>query len=188
MKRIMIIGISCSLLFSACKNATAHSKGKKQVTQSVYKCLPCGYDCDTIQFSGPGNCPHCQMELVKKESITHHDIEPYAICNLSEEEVLFLDVRTPEEFNGKAEEKFGAIKGAINIPVQELEKRMKELNAYQHKKIIVYCSHSHRSPRASYLLTKSGFTDISNMLGGMSVWKDKVKDNLCNQRFYQNQP
>lgn len=187
MIRILLISICCSLLLSACKNATAHSDSKKQMTAAAYKCLPCGYDCDTILFDGPGTCPHCKMELVKKESITHQDIEPAGICGLSGEDVVFLDVRTPEEFNGKAAEKFGAIKGAINIPVQELEKRIKELDVFRHKKIVVYCSHSHRSPRASYLLTRNGFAQISNMLGGMSVWQEQVKDPGCNQRYYQNQ-
>ena len=187
MIRILLTCICCSLLLNACKNATAHSDEKKQLTEVLYKCLPCGYDCDTILFRKPGNCPHCKMELVKKESITHQDIQPAEICGLSGQEVLYLDVRTPEEFNGTAAEKFGAIKDAINIPVQELEKRIKELDAFRHKKIVVYCSHSHRSPRACYLLTKSGFTGITNMLGGMSVWKEQVRDAGCSQNFYQNQ-
>lgn len=187
MIRILFISICCSFVLIACKNATAHTEGKTKVKAPSYKCLPCGYNCDTILFDGPGSCPHCKMELVKKESITHQDIQPAGICSLNDGEVVFLDVRTPEEFNGTATEKFGAIKGAINIPVQELEKRIKELDAFRHKKIVVYCSHSHRSPRASYLLTQNGFTNISNMLGGMSVWKEQVRDAGCNQNFYQNQ-
>ena len=159
MIRILLTCICCSLLLNACKNATAHSDEKKQLTEA----------------------------LVKKESITHQDIQPAEICGLSGQEVLYLDVRTPEEFNGTAAEKFGAIKDAINIPVQELEKRIKELDAFRHKKIVVYCSLSHRSPRACYLLTKSGFTGITNMLGGMSVWKEQVRDAGCSQNFYQNQ-
>lgn len=187
MIRILLFTICCSFVWNACKNATAHSDEKKEITEVPYKCLPCGYGCDTILFDAPGNCPHCKMELVKKESIRHQDIQPAGICSLSGEDVVFLDVRTPEEFNGTAAEKFGAIKGAINIPVQELEQRIKELDAYRNKKIVVYCSHSHRSPMASYLLTENGFTNISNMLGGMSVWQEQVKDASCNQRYYQNQ-
>ncbi|MBP8244119.1 MAG: rhodanese-like domain-containing protein [Chitinophagaceae bacterium] len=187
MIRLLLISVCGCLILIACKNATAHTEGKKQVKAGFFKCLPCGYNCDTILFDGPGSCPHCKMELVKKESIRHQDIQPAGICSLSGEDVVFLDVRTPEEFNGTAAEKFGAIKGAINIPVQELEQRIKELDAYRNKKIVVYCSHSNRSPMASYLLTENGFTNISNMLGGMSVWQEQVKDASCNQRYYQNQ-
>ena len=109
------------------------------------------------------------------------------MCSLNEKNVVFLDVRTMAEFNGTAPDKFGAIKNAINIPVQELESRMSELEKYKDKEIIVYCSHSHRSPRASYMLTQNGFKKVTNMLGGMSVWKEQVKKNECNERLYQQQ-
>jgi rhodanese-related sulfurtransferase len=109
------------------------------------------------------------------------------MCALKEKSVVFLDVRTPAEFNGTAEDKFGAIKNAINIPVQELESRINELEKYKDKEIIVYCSHSHRSPRASYMLTQRGFKKVTNMLGGMSVWKELVKQNDCNERLYKPQ-
>jgi rhodanese-related sulfurtransferase len=109
------------------------------------------------------------------------------MCSLDEKNVVFLDVRTPAEFNGNANDKFGAIKNAINIPVQELETRMNELGKYKDKEIIVYCSHSRRSPRASYMLTQNGFKKVTNMLGGMSVWKEQVKKNDCNERLFQQQ-
>ena len=94
-------------------------------------------------------------------------------------EVLFINTK---EFTVK-----WGTKNAINIPVQELEKRMNELEKYKDKEIIVYCSHSHRSPRASYMLTQNGFKKVTNMLGGMSVWKDQVKKNDCNERLYKQQ-
>jgi len=127
------------------------------------------------------------MALVDRSTIVHKNIQPDKMCSLNEKNIVFLDVRTPAEFNGIAEDKFGAIKNAINIPVQELETRIKELEKYKDKEIIVYCSHSHRSPRASYMLTQNGFKNVTNMLGGMSVWKDLVKQNDCNERLYKQQ-
>jgi len=127
------------------------------------------------------------MQMVDKSTIIHKNIQPDKMCSLNEKEVFFLDVRTPAEFNGTAREKFGAIKNAINIPVQELEARMNELEKYKTKEIVVYCSHSHRSPRASYMLTQKGFTNITNMLGGMSVWHNNVKDKACTAKLYVNQ-
>jgi len=47
------------------------------------------------------------------------------------------------------------------------------LAPYKEKEIIVYCSHSHRSPQACYILTQNGFSNVTNMNGGMSVMKDK---------------
>ena len=152
-----------------------------------YVCTPCGSDFDTILSSRIGTCNHCNMALVDKSTITHKNIRPEQVCSLDEKKVLFLDVRTPAEFNGTAEDKFGAIKNAINIPVQELDARMNELEKYKDREIVVYCSHSHRSPRASYMLTQKGFKHVTNMLGGMSVWQAMVKEKKCNAKLYIRQ-
>lgn len=84
-----------------------------------------------------------------------------------------LDVRTKEELAGKAEPNFGTLKNAINIPVQELETKIASIQSMKNKAIIVFCSHSHRSPRASYILTQNGFKNVTNMAGGMSVFTSK---------------
>ena len=152
-----------------------------------YACTPCGSGCDTIVHAKPGKCSHCNMGLVDKSTIVHKDIQPDKMCSLDEKTVVFLDVRTPAEFNGMAKDKFGAIKNAVNIPIGELEARMNELEKFKDKEIVVYCSHSHRSPRASYMLTQNGFTKVTNMLGGMSVWKEQVKKNDCHERLYKPQ-
>lgn len=143
--------------------------------QKPYSCIPCGYDCDKEQFDKPGKCPHCQMELVLRSTIRFKSIEPSEICNYIKLNpgVLLLDVRTKEEYDGKAEPNFGTLKNAINIPIQELEARIAELSKYKKSDIVVFCSHSHRSPRASYILGKYGFKKVSNMSGGMSVLKDR---------------
>ena len=181
--------IPIGLLMSAVLITCLYSFSNKQESLGTikYSCLPCGSGCDSAVFDKPGTCRHCSMKLVDRSTIVHKDIEPDKICLLNEKDVVFLDVRTPAEFNGTANDKFGAIKNAINIPVQELEKRMNELEKYKDKEIVVYCSHSHRSPRASYMLTQNGFTKVTNMLGGMSVWKAQVKKNDCNERLYQQQ-
>lgn len=136
-----------------------------------YQCLPCGSNCDKRRFDASGECPDCGMKLVEAATVTFGTVEPADICRYIKEHpgVVLLDVRTKNEFEGKADPNYGALKGAFNIPIQELESRMGELAAFKEKEIIVYCSHSHRSPRASYLLTQNGFTQVKNMAGGMSV-------------------
>ncbi len=57
-------------------------------------------------------------------------------------------MRTKEEFDGKADD-YGTIKNAINIAVQQLENRISELSSFKDKEVVVYCSHSRRSPRAA---------------------------------------
>jgi len=141
----------------------------------LFQCTPCGSDCDTLTFSNSGKCPHCRMDLVKKPPVEMKSIRPSEICGYLKKNpgVMLLDVRTKEEFEGKGTPDFGTLKGAVNIPIQQLEARLGELAGFKEKEIIVYCSHSQRSPRAAYLLLKKGFAKVTNMAGGMSTMKDK---------------
>lgn len=142
-----------------------------------YSCTPCGQSCDKEVYPANGICSHCQMPLVKMSAINFKTIEPSEICNYISRnpKVILLDVRTKDEFEGKVEPRLGRLKNAINLPIQELEAKIALLAAYKDKEIIVYCSRSHRSPRASYILTKNGFKNVTNMAGGMSV----MRDNSC---------
>lgn len=79
-------------------------------------------------------------------------------------EVFILDVRTREEYNESH------INGSTLIPVQELDTRFKELP--RDKKILVYCRTGSRSATASEILVKNGFTQIYNMQGGVTAWKN----------------
>ncbi len=79
-------------------------------------------------------------------------------------EVFILDVRTREEYNESH------INGSTLIPVQELDIRFKELP--RDKKILVYCRTGGRSVIASEILVKNGFTQIYNMQGGITGWKN----------------
>ncbi len=110
------------------------------------------------------------MELVKSASIIFKSIDPASICDYikSHPNAILLDVRTKKEFEGKSTPDYGTLQNAINIPIQELEKRINEIKSYKDREIIVYCSHSRRSPRASYMLTQNGFSNVVNMSGGMS--------------------
>lgn len=77
-----------------------------------------------------------------------------------------LDVRTPQEF---AE---GHVPGATNIPVQELEARIAELDAYKDQDIDVICRSGSRSSSATKTLRGSGFARASNVRGGTMAWID----------------
>lgn len=185
---IVVISTVC---LQYCTSSTVQPKEANSTSEFIeqYTCLPCGSSCDTILATSPGgSCKHCMMEMVKKSSIVHGNVMPqdlYAhILKANSSNVLLLDVRTAEEFNGTAPDKFGRLKNAINIPVQELETRIKELDTYKNKEIIVYCSHSHRSPQASYLLTQNGFKKVTNLQHGMHMWKATVKDKESNDSLF----
>jgi rhodanese-related sulfurtransferase len=73
-----------------------------------------------------------------------------------------LDVRSPEEYA------HGHLPGAINIPVQELDRRLAEVGPADHD-LVVYCRSGHRSGRATEILRQHGFTKVHN-LGPMTAW------------------
>jgi rhodanese-related sulfurtransferase len=79
--------------------------------------------------------------------------------------VVLLDVRTEGEFSGP----LGHLRGAILIPVQELEERVGELEQFRGRTIIAYCRTGNRSGFATTFLRERGFT-AWNMAGGMVRW------------------
>ncbi|WP_338451067.1 rhodanese-like domain-containing protein [Niallia oryzisoli] len=82
---------------------------------------------------------------------------------LKDKNKQFVDVRTPGEFKGSH------IKEFRNIPLQQLaQKCEKELS--KDKEVVVICQSGMRSQKASKFLTKSGFTKVTNVKGGMSAW------------------
>jgi rhodanese-related sulfurtransferase len=154
-------------------------------SQTQYVCPPCG-DCDTAVYSSPGKCPACGMELIDKELVKHTNITIEHVCEIvkNNKNVVLLDVRSKEEFEGRHETRpdEGRLKGAININITELEQRIGELENYKNSEIIVYCSHAHRSQRASHLLTQNDFTNVKNMLEGISQWQNHNTD--CNEELF----
>lgn len=84
---------------------------------------------------------------------------------------LILDVRSKGEHYDTSMFKglnIGHLKGAINININEVGSRLKEIEAYKNRPVFVYCSHSQRSRRVSKLLADSGFVNVFNINGGVS--------------------
>jgi NADPH-dependent 2,4-dienoyl-CoA reductase/sulfur reductase-like enzyme/rhodanese-related sulfurtransferase len=77
---------------------------------------------------------------------------------------LVVDVRTPEEFYG------GAFPGAINIPLDELHKRIDELGN-KSREIVLYCASGARSAYAQRGLMQMGFTNVKNGGGIMQMMR-----------------
>lgn len=74
---------------------------------------------------------------------------------------LLLDVRTPEEFRERH------LDGAVNIPVQHLDARMRELGA-KDRPIVVYCRSGARSAAAAALMKAAGYQVLD--IGGIGNW------------------
>jgi len=73
-----------------------------------------------------------------------------------------IDVRTPGESAA------GHIKGAVNIPLQQIDARLAEFGP-KDGVLVLYCRSGNRSGQAKSKLEKAGFTATHNA-GGMSSW------------------
>lgn len=83
---------------------------------------------------------------------------------------IVLDVRTAEELKGP----LGKIDNVINIPVQELNRRIHELEKFKDQEIIVICRTQNRSSAAVDILSKYGFR-AKCVLGGMMEYSSNTK-------------
>lgn len=95
--------------------------------------------------------------------------EAYKKMN-TEDSLVFVDVRTVEEFEGP----LGHIEGAVLIPLHTLEKDADKLNLYKDREIIVYCRSGNRSQDGTIILRNKGF-NAKNMLGGIRAWNSLPK-------------
>lgn len=87
----------------------------------------------------------------------------------SGEKVQVIDVREPAEFA------FGRIPGAISIPMLELLDRVGELDSSAPCYIV--CRTGIRSDMACHLLTAKGYTNVKNVVPGMSAWTFEIENN-----------
>ena len=68
-----------------------------------------------------------------------------------------VDVRSPEEFRD------GFYPGAVNIPVNELPRRLGELK--KEKAVVLYCASGARSGMAARVLKQAGYAEVLNAGG-----------------------
>ncbi len=86
---------------------------------------------------------------------------------LDADETLLVDVRTEKDYQA------GHIEQAMNIPVEQLEQSISELEAHVEKSISIICTTDRRSAKAANILLKHGFQDVRVVKGGMTDWRKR---------------
>ncbi|WP_409574851.1 rhodanese-like domain-containing protein [Thiobacillus sp.] len=84
---------------------------------------------------------------------------------LFNDDALVLDVREDKEFAA------GHIPKAKHIPLGQLSGRLKELDKFKGKPVLVTCRSGQRSARACGMLKKAGFETVYNQAGGIIAWE-----------------
>ena len=78
---------------------------------------------------------------------------------------VILDIRDSKAFEG------GHIVDAVNIPLAKLKERLRELEKFHDKPLVVVCQLGQQSGDAVKLLEENGFSAVSRMRGGMAEWQ-----------------
>lgn len=87
----------------------------------------------------------------------------------NKKDILILDVRSAADFIGEQ----GHIENAINIPLEELEQRLSEIDTFQEKTVMIICRTDRLSATAAQILVKHGFADVHVVKQGMTDWNKK---------------
>ena len=87
-----------------------------------------------------------------------------AVLLLNRSKPLVLDVRDATEFAA------GHIQGAKNIPVADLAGRLKEIEKFKDKPVLVHCQKGMRAKTACGILKAQKFTQLNNLQGGLDAW------------------
>ena len=85
---------------------------------------------------------------------------------------LLLDCRNQNEFD------FVRIAGATFIPMNELQQRLQELEAYRDQRVVVYCHIGGRSFQVANWLRQQGFAKSQSMAGGVEAWATEIDSSL----------
>jgi sulfur-carrier protein adenylyltransferase/sulfurtransferase len=135
---------------------------------------------DEFRFQKDPDCPVCGKQPTITELIDYegfcgvHAPEERGMREISAaelaalrargEELLLLDVRRPDEWAT------ARIEGAKLMPLHELEARLAELADWKDRRVIAHCHHGARSARACEVLAAAGFTNLTNLVGGIDAW------------------
>lgn len=118
------------------------------------------------------NKPQSTGEVSDDHSVEPFEIYPGDVVKKIEggEEIILLDVRTPEEY---AEVH---LENALLLPVQELSQgTLIALGLGENMKdaeIIIYCRSGARSKTAYDIMESLGYTNIKSVAGGMIHWQE----------------
>jgi rhodanese-related sulfurtransferase len=89
----------------------------------------------------------------------------------SRQPLYLLDVRAPGEVA------MGALDGSVNIPMNQVERRSRELP--KDRDIVVICHSGARSAHITKRLNALGFEKAVNLTGGIAAWSRRIDSNVA---------
>ena len=103
----------------------------------------------------------CTAKATAQSSVA---ASPYLIERVANNEWLLIDVRSPQEFAD------GHIPGAVNMPHENINDYLSELENHKNKPIIIYCRSGRRAKLAMKVLEEADFSEVMHLEGDMLGW------------------
>lgn len=103
---------------------------------------------------------------VEAENLQKVTPSPFLLEKVKTEEWMLIDVRSPQEYAQ------GHIPGAINMPHDEIDGYINQLQDAKDKPIIIYCRSGRRASIAMKKLELQEFTDVSHLEGDIMGWRE----------------
>jgi rhodanese-related sulfurtransferase len=99
------------------------------------------------------------------------EVDVATAAKLHREGALLLDVREPVEVAACA------IAGSRHLPMRQIPESLPDLP--RDRLILVQCHHGGRSLRVTQFLRANGFTQVSNVAGGIDAWAVEIDPSLA---------
>lgn len=104
--------------------------------------------------------------LVTRGLRPSHEVGTFeAVQLINRRDAVILDIRDTGEYAA------GHIANARHIPEAQLAERMKELEKYKSRPIVVSCKAGMRAPAVTGTLRKQGYAEVFALRGGVAAWQ-----------------
>jgi sulfur-carrier protein adenylyltransferase/sulfurtransferase len=107
-------------------------------------------------------------EVIKQIKQQIDEVDPAEVSEHLGNGLTVIDVRESEEWDR------GHIPGAKHVPRGYLESRIEGAQPDRDARIVLYCASGQRSALAAHTLgSLLGYTNVTSMTGGITLWKDR---------------
>ena len=96
------------------------------------------------------------------------DVHNYHALVVAGDEHLLIDVREPAEWDTCH------LDHARHVPLRSLPNAVADLEDWRDKPVYCLCHHGMRSQQAAQFLEQQGFSDVTNVAGGIHAWATEI--------------
>ncbi len=84
----------------------------------------------------------------------------------NQDAAVFVDIRNENAYQTSH------LPGAINLPMEHLDKQLDRLERFRDRAIVVYCDSGQRTLKAVQALKANGWEPVHQLRGGLNAWRD----------------